>query len=301
MKGRLVLVATPIGNLGDLSDRALAALRDADVVACEDTRRTGALLHRFGVSAKRLMVVNEHTEVDRIPEVIGLLAGGATVALCSDAGSPAISDPGERIVRAAVDAGIDVTAVPGPSAAVMALGISGLATGRWVFEGFLPRSGSGRTERLADLATEHRTAVVYEAPHRVARTIDDLARACGGDRAVVLARELTKLHEDVWRGTLDDARLHLAARDPRGEYVIVLAGAPPEGPADDDRIRAALRERLAAGSSTKSAVAEVTAALKAPKRTVYDLALGLAAAERAAAAATGESATSPVASPPDHR
>jgi 16S rRNA (cytidine1402-2'-O)-methyltransferase len=170
-----------------------------------------------------------------------------------------------------------------------------------VFEGFLPRSGSGRAERLTELAKEHRTAVLYEAPHRVARTLDDLARACGGERAVVLARELTKLHEEVWRGSLDDARRHVAARAPLGEYVIVLAGAPPDAPADDDRIRAALRERLAAGSSTKSAVAEVAAALKAPKRTVYDLALGLAAAERAAAGATGESATAPVASPPDHR
>ena len=297
-RGRLVLVATPIGNLGDLSERALAALRDADVVACEDTRRTGALLHRFGVSATRLLVVNEHTEIDRIPEIVRLLTDGATVALCSDAGSPAISDPGERVVRAALDAGADVTAVPGPSAVVMALGISGLATGRWVFEGFLPRSGSGRAERLAEVSAESRTVVLYEAPHRVARTVGDLATACGGDRAVVLARELTKLHEDVWRGTLDDARQHLAAREPLGEYVIVLAGAAPGGPADDDQIRAALRERLAAGLTTKSAVAEVTAALKAPKRTVYDLALGIAAADRAV---TDEAHTPPVASRPGDR
>jgi 16S rRNA (cytidine1402-2'-O)-methyltransferase len=149
-----------------------------------------------------------------------------------------------------------------------------------VFEGFLPRSGSGRAERLAELAGESRTIVLYEAPHRVARTIDDLATACGGDRPAVLARELTKLHEEVWRGSLDEARLHLSSRDPLGEYVIVIGGAPAKGPADDDEIRAALRERFDAGLTTKSAVAEVTAALRAPKRTVYDLALGLAAARR---------------------
>ncbi|MGD9702989.1 MAG: 16S rRNA (cytidine(1402)-2'-O)-methyltransferase [Acidimicrobiia bacterium] len=278
--GRLVLVATPIGNLGDLSDRSLAALRDADVIACEDTRRTGGLLHRSGITGKRFLVVNEHTELDRVPDVIRLLADGATIALCSDAGSPGISDPGERLVRAAIDAGFEVTAVPGPAAVVMALGISGLPTGRWVFEGFLPRSGSGRAERLAELTDERRTIVLYEAPHRVARTVDDLAEACGEDRSVVLARELTKMHEEVWRGTLGEARRHLASREPLGEYVIVLAGARALGPANDDEIRAALRERLDAGLTTKSAVAEVTAALRAPKRTVYDLALGLAAARR---------------------
>jgi 16S rRNA (cytidine1402-2'-O)-methyltransferase len=232
--GRLVLVATPIGNLGDLSERALSALRDADVIGCEDTRRTGLLLHRHGISAKRMLVVNEHTELDRVPDVLGLLADGSTVALCSDAGSPGISDPGERLVSAALDAGFEVTAVPGPSAVVMALGVSGLPTGRWVFEGFLPRSGAGRAERLAELAGERRTIVLYEAPHRVARTIADLVAACGGERPVVLARELTKLHEDVWRGTLDGASRHLAEREPLGEYVIVL-GAGPGGRRRDPR------------------------------------------------------------------
>lgn len=278
--GRLVLVATPIGNLGDLSERALATLREADAVACEDTRRTGALLHRHGIAGTRYVVVNEHTELDRIPEIMGLLAEGATVAVCSDAGSPGISDPGERLVRAALDGGFDVTAVPGPAAAVMALSISGLPTGRWVFEGFLPRTGSGRRERLAEIAGERRTIVLYEAPHRVARTVDELSEVCGDERAVVLARELTKLHEELWRGTLAGARHHLATHAPLGEYVIVLAGAPGPGPASDDEIRTALRERLAAGMTTRSAVADVTAALRAPKRAVYDLALGLAAARR---------------------
>lgn len=278
--GLLVLVATPIGNLGDLSERALATLRDADVVACEDTRRTGSLLHRHGISAKRFVVVNEHTELDRVKEVMRLLAEGSTVALCSDAGSPGLSDPGERLVRAALDEGFEVSAVPGPAAAVMALSISGLPTGRWVFEGFLPRSGAGRSERLDELSRERRTIVLYEAPHRLARTIDDLAEACGDERYVALARELTKLHEELWRGTLAEARRHVAERAPLGEYVIVLAGAPAPGAIGDDEIRAALRERFDAGLTTKSAVAEVVAALRAPKRTVYDLALALAATQR---------------------
>jgi len=275
MTGRLVLVATPIGNLGDLSPRALETLGAADIVACEDTRRTGLLMSRHGIARPRLLVVNEHTELDRTPEILSALGDGLTVALVSDAGSPAISDPGERLVAAAIDAGHDVTAVPGPSAVVMALGISGLPTGRWVFEGFLPRSGAGRKDRVAEVAAEHRTVVLYEAPHRLARTVAELAEACGAERRVVLARELTKLHEDVWRGSLGDAVRHSVEVEPLGEYVIVLQGAPADGPADDDAIRHALRTRLAAGDTTKSAVAEVATALRAQKRHVYTLALSL--------------------------
>lgn len=275
MTGRLVLVATPIGNLGDLAPRALSTLAEADVVACEDTRRTGLLLSRHGIQGTRLLVVNEHTEVERIGQVLGLLAEGRTVALVSDAGSPGISDPGERLVAAALDAGHEVGAVPGPSAVVMALGISGLPTGRFVFEGFLPRKGAGRAERLAEVASEHRTVVLYEAPHRLARTLGELAEACGGERRIVLARELTKLHEDTWRGSLAEAVRHAAAVEPLGEYVLVLAGAAPDAPADDDAIRSALRARLAAGDTTKSAVAAVAGTLRAPKRHVYALALTL--------------------------
>jgi len=275
VRGRLILVATPIGNLGDLSTRALETLRAADAIACEDTRRTGLLLSRHGVSGGRLVVVNEHTELDRVPYVLELLGDGKTVAVVSDAGSPGISDPGERLVSAALDAGYDVSAIPGPSAVVMGLSISGLPTGRFVFEGFLPRSGSGRAQRLAEVAAERRTIVLYEAPHRLARTLTELRDACGPERRVALARELTKLHEDLWRGTLGEAVEHAAQVAPLGEYVIVLAGAPAEGPPDDDTIRAALRERLAAGDTTKTAVADVTAALRVSKRHVYALALSL--------------------------
>jgi 16S rRNA (cytidine1402-2'-O)-methyltransferase len=272
--GRLLLVATPIGNLGDLSPRAIEALRAADHIACEDTRRTGLLLSRQGIPGGRMIVVNEHTELDRIPYLLDLLGAGETVAVVSDAGSPGISDPGERLVSAALDAGHE-SAVPGPSAAVMGISISGLPTGRFVFEGFLPRNGAGRSQRVNEVAAERRTIVLYEAPHRLARTLNELLAACGPGRRVALARELTKLHEELWRGTLAEAVGHAAAVEPMGEYVIVLEGAPAPGPVDDDTIRAALRSRLAAGDSTRTAVVEVVAETGAPKRHVYTLALSL--------------------------
>jgi len=171
--GTLVLVATPIGNLGDLPPRAVEVLRGVALVCCEDTRRTGKLLHHAGVSA-RMAVANEHTEAARVAEVVEMLGAGHDVALVTDAGTPGISDPGERLVRAVVDAGFAVSAVPGPAALVMALVVSGLDTTRFVFEGFLPRSGGERTSRLAEVAAERRTVVLYEAPHRVVRTVADL-------------------------------------------------------------------------------------------------------------------------------
>ena len=190
MTGRLVLVATPIGHLGDLSPRATAALADAAAVVCEDTRRTGRLLVHAGVSGKRLLVANEHTEASCAAQVRELLDGGATVAVVTDAGTPGISDPGERLVRAAIDGGHVVEAVPGASALLAALVVSGLPTDRFVMEGFLPRQGRDRTDRIAEVAREPRTVVLYEAPHRLARTLADLADACGPDRPVAVAREL---------------------------------------------------------------------------------------------------------------
>jgi 16S rRNA (cytidine1402-2'-O)-methyltransferase len=273
--GTLVLVSTPIGNLGDLPPRAVEALAGAALICCEDTRRTGKLLAHAGVRGVRMAVTNEHTEHGRIAEVLDLLAAGRTVAVVTDAGTPGISDPGERLVRAAIDAGHAVSAVPGPAAFTMAMVVSGLPTSRFVMEGFLPRSGAERARRLAEVAGEPRTVVLYEAPHRVARTVADLVAACGPDRHVVLARELTKLHEEVWRGTLAEAVAHLAASEPRGEYVVVLAGAPPAAAADDDSIRAALLDALADGESRSSAVATVVATLGVAKRRVYDIATSL--------------------------
>lgn len=270
--GRLVLVGTPIGNLGDLSPRAIEALAGADAVCCEDTRRTGRLLVHAGVHARELLVVNDHTEQRAVADVVARLVRGQRVAVVSDAGMPAISDPGERLVSAATDAGFVVEVVPGPSAAVAALVASGLPAGRFVFEGFLPRKGSGRSERLSAVAAEPRTIVLYEAPHRVARTLADLARACGGERRVVLARELTKLHEQVWRGTLAEAGAHVADVAPRGEHVVVLDGAPPPAEITDDAIVNALDAARSHGATTRDAVAEVAAELGVARRRAYALA-----------------------------
>jgi 16S rRNA (cytidine1402-2'-O)-methyltransferase len=275
--GRLVLVGTPIGNLGDLSPRAVEVLAAADLVCCEDTRRTGRLLQHAGIRAVALRVVNDHTEVSAVADVVARLGRGEQVAVVSDAGMPGISDPGEQLVAAAVAAGAVVEVVPGPSAAITGLVASGLPAGRFVFEGFLPRKGSGRAERIAEVAGERRTVVLYEAPHRVARTLADLQAACGGDRRVVLARELTKLHEETWRGTLAEAVAQVAAVEPRGEYVVVLEGAPAPAAVTDAEVRAALVSARAAGASTRDAVAEVMARLGVAKRRAYDLATESAA------------------------
>lgn len=282
MTGLLVLVATPIGHLGDLSPRAAQTLRDADVIACEDTRRLAKLLNHAGIPRPPVLVVNDHTEATRIPEVLALLAEGRTVAVTTDAGMPGISDPGERLVRAAVAAGHPVSAVPGPSAALTALVVSGLPTGRFVVEGFLPRSGSTRTTRLAALAGERRTIVLFEAPHRLTRTLDDLAGVLGDRRRVAVARELTKVHEQVWRGTLAEAVTTWSAGEVRGEVVLVLEGAPEEAPADEATATAALRALLDGGADRRKAVAEVAATFGLPRRQVYDLALRLKADRRTA-------------------
>ncbi len=273
--GTLHLVATPIGNLGDLSPRAVQVLSTAALVCCEDTRRTGRLLQHAGVHAARLAVCNEHTETSRIADVLEVLGDGKQVALVSDAGTPGISDPGRRLVAAVVDAGHLVSTVPGPSAVIGALVVSGLPTDRFVFEGFLPRSGRERSQRLAEVATERRTVVLYEAPHRIERTLVDLTAACGEDRPVALVRELTKLHEEVLRGTLGTVH----PDPPRGEFVIVLGGATEvtEAP-DDDHIRNALRTELATGASRRDAAATVSRSLGVPRRSVYALATALATA-----------------------
>ena len=272
-RGTLVLVATPIGNLGDISQRAIEALKAADIICCEDTRHSGKLLAHFGVTGKKLVVINEHTEYDAREEIVSLVTSGSNVALITDAGTPGISDPGERLVVAVINAGGVVTAVPGPSALTMALVISGLPTSRFVFEGFLPRSGAERTERLAMATTESRTTVFYEAPHRLVKTLSDLTTACGAMRGVVLARELTKLHEEIWRGTLQDANMHVAKTEPRGEYVIILEPAKPPAPPTDEELLAAIRAEIAKGVSRKDSAARVSARFGVAKRTVYELAL----------------------------
>ena len=273
--GTLHLVATPIGNLGDMTARAVDTLRACPIVCCEDTRHSGRLLQHFGIAPARLIVVNEHTEYEAARAIVELLRSGVDVALVTDAGSPGISDPGEYVVAEAVRAGARVTAAPGASALVMALTISGLPTRRFAFEGFLPRSGVQRTERITAVRDERRTTVLYESPHRLQRTLDDLLAACGPQRRVVVTRELTKLHEEIVRGTLGDVVTLLAESEPRGEYVIVVDAAPEPTAATDDDIVGALREKFAAGTSTKDAANEVAERLGVSRRRAYELALGL--------------------------
>jgi 16S rRNA (cytidine1402-2'-O)-methyltransferase len=270
-----VLVATPIGNLGDLSPRAVEAFGSANLVCCEDTRRSGRLLQHAGVTARRFRRVDDHTEHAATAEVLDVLNSGGIVAVVTDAGTPGISDPGQRLVQAAIESGHTVTAVPGPAALVMALVVSGLPTERFVFEGFLPRSGKARTERLAEVSLERRTVVLYEAPHRVARTVTDLAAVCGGTRRVALCRELTKLHEEVRRSTLDEAAAYLAAHEPIGEYVVVLDGAPAAAPPGDDQVITLLRAALGSGMSKRDASTQVASQTGRAKREVYALALTL--------------------------
>ncbi len=274
MTGRLVVVGTPIGNLGDLSPRAVEVLTSADVLACEDTRRTGRLLSAAGIDAPKLVVVNEHTEAQAAARLVDRAQSGAVVALVTDAGMPSVSDPGAVVVEAMIAAGVDVSVVPGPTAASAALAASGLPSSRWVFEGFLPRKGSGRSARLAAVAAEERTAILYEAPHRMVRTVDDLCSRCDSARRVVFGREITKLHEEWFRGTLADAKRWLADHEPRGEFVIVLEGAQPAPEATDDDLRVALAAAREGGASTRDAVAAVTERYGVSKRRVYALATG---------------------------
>ena len=268
----LVLVGTPIGNLGDISPRALEALSSAAVIACEDTRRTGRLLSHFGIESPTYVVVNEHTEGEVAPRIVDRLRSGDSVVLVSDAGMPGISDPGEFLVQQVLEAGLEVVAIPGPSAVLHALVVSGLVTSRFVFEGFLPRKGGVRSTRLREIADERRTVVMFEAPHRLVRTLGDLIEVCGADRPIAVARELTKLHEEIWRGTSGEALARWESVEPRGEFVLVLgAGPAPDAPGDAE-IRAALDEAQKAGGSRRDAVDEVARNLSIPRNRVYRLA-----------------------------
>lgn len=269
MDGMLVVVATPIGNLGDLSQRARDALREADVVFAEDTRRTGRLLAHVGSRVPQRSL-HEHNEQDRIPEVLGMLEHGARVVVVSDAGTPTVSDPGYRLIAAAAAAGVRIEPVPGPSAALTALVAAALPTARVAIDGFLPRKGAARARRLAEYAHEPRTVVLFVAPHRAARDLADLAEICGLDRPAALCRELTKLHEEVLRGTLGEL-LERAAEGLRGELTLVLGGAPLEetGPIADEELVSRVRGLVAEGMSKKDAIAQIASAAGLPKKRVY--------------------------------
>ncbi len=287
--GCLILVATPIGNLADLSPRAASALAEADVVACEDTRHTGRLLELAGLRAKRLVSLHAHNESQRTGELVAACASGETVAVVSDAGTPLVSDPGARVVAAAIEAGIEVRAVPGPSAALAALVVSGLTADRWRFEGFLPRKGPERRARLAALAATEETSVCYESPHRVAATLADLAEACGADRRVAVARELTKVHEETWRGSLGEGAQRWAESPTRGEHVLVVAGASADetaGVSGAAELEEAAGRLRAAGLSVRDAQRAVQVLLGVSRGDAYEAALR--ARERPPAGAAGE-------------
>lgn len=278
--GILYVVATPIGNRADLSDRARETLAAVALIAAEDTRHTGQFLAQLGIHTK-LVSLHEHNEAGRADDLVARLQSGLSIALVSDAGTPLVSDPGYRLVAAAGAAGIPVVPVPGACAAIAALSVAGVPTDRFIFEGFLPPKAAARRARLAALATEPRTVVFYEAPHRVAETLDDLAAAFGGERQAVLARELTKMHETIYRGALATLveRAAADANMTRGEAVLVVAGAPEadaEAGEDTARIDRLLVPLLVALplSQAVDLVAETTGLRR---NRIYDRALALRA------------------------
>jgi 16S rRNA (cytidine1402-2'-O)-methyltransferase len=255
MSGVLHVVATPIGNLGDMSTRARETLATVDLVVAEDTRRTGKLLATLGIDA-RMRSMFEGNERRRTDEVLAELRDGRSVALVSDGGTPLVSDPGFLLVRACIDEGIDVRVVPGPSAVVAALVVSGLPTDRFVFEGFLPRTAGGRRVRLAEIVDEPRTVVLYESPRRLPALLDALEAAIG-ERRVAVCRELTKLHEEVLRGTPRAVRAAIGDAQVRGEVVVVVEGRPSEAPPDVDAAIAEARDLVADGTRKREAAHRV--------------------------------------------
>lgn len=266
--GTLYLVATPIGNLEDVSVRARRTLAAVDVVAAEDTRRTGRLLSGLGISAK-LVSFFEGNERSRIPGLVELIGRGGDVALVTDGGMPSISDPGYRLVAACVEAGLAVDVVPGPSAALAALAVSGLPTDRFVFEGFLPRAGGARRERLVALAAEPRTAIVFESARRLAGTLAELTAACGEVRRVAVCRELTKLNQEVLRGSLGDVETEIRGRERvRGEVVVVLEGARAAPVGVEEAVRYA-RDLVRSGRRRRDAARAAAAVSGVPSREVY--------------------------------
>lgn len=269
--GRLSIVATPIGNLEDVTLRALRVLRECDAILAEDTRRTRVLCAHHGVSTP-LRAFHAHTSDARVAELVAELAGGAHLALVSDAGTPLVSDPGARLVAAAADAGVRVEPIPGPSAALAALSVAGLRVGAFRFVGFLPRSGGRRTRALEQLARAREATILFEAPQRLPDTLADLARVAGGARRATVCRELTKLHEEVARGTLS-ALAERFAEPPRGEVTLVVEGAEEEVAEEGAEPEALARALLARGLRTKDAARELAELLGWPIRDAYALVL----------------------------
>ena len=275
--GQLVIVATPLGNLGDISRRALELLRSADVIYCEDTRRSSTLFSAHSIAVNgRLRALHEHNEASLCDQVVAQVASGQIVVVISDAGTPGISDPGARVVAAVAAAGLVVTTAPGPSAVVAALTISGLPTERFAMEGFMPRKAGEREALYVQWLHEPRTIVFYESPQRLAATLNEMVEAFGS-RRIGVAREITKLHEEVLRGTVAEIAELVSDREVLGEIVVVLEGNPEVEVVDDELIRAALRDQVDEGASTRDAVSYVAESLGVAHRIVYQMALELRA------------------------
>ena len=271
--GTLYLVGTPIGNLEDMTFRAVRILQTVDKIAAEDTRHTGKLLHHFQIATPQISY-HEHNQKGRIPQLIQQLCEGKAIALVTDAGMPGISDPGYELVKACIDAKISVVPIPGVTAAITALSASGLPEERFVFEGFLPTKLKDREQRLAAVKTEPRTIILYEAPHRLRQTLQDLASILGNDRIIVLARELTKLHEEFWRTTIEDAIAHYTIKQPQGEFTLVVAGNQPATPQlSTDQIKSELQQLLTQGLSRSEASRQLAQLTSLPRRHIYQLTL----------------------------
>ena len=274
MAGMLYLVPTPIGNLGDISIRCRQTLEQADFIAAEDTRVSLKLLNHLGIK-KSLVSYFEHNKAQKGNQIVERILSGETCALVSDAGSPAISDPGEELVKQCAEAGITVCAIPGPCAVITALSISGQSTGRFCFEGFLSTAKKSRREHLESLKGEKRTMIFYEAPHKLCATLQSMAEVFGGDRPISLCRELTKLHEEVIRTTLDGAMALYETQPPKGEFVLVVAGAPEqaEETATVQDAKSRVQALMEQGMSRKDAVKQTAQELNLPKNAVYEAAL----------------------------
>ncbi len=268
-KSILYLVATPIGNLADITERALKVLSEVDFVAAEDTRNSGLLLSRLGLH-KPMVSYHDHNRAERGPEIVERLKGGESCALISDAGMPAISDPGEELVALCAAEDIKVSIIPGACAAVSALALSGLSTRRFAFEGFLPASGKERKKRLTDISKDERTLIIYEAPHRLRKTLAEFCEYFGGERKISICRELTKLNEEILRFTLSGACEYYESTEPRGEYVLVIDGAP-EKSEEEEKVNIADRAAalMASGMSQKDAIKKIVAETGLPKNKVY--------------------------------
>ena len=273
MSATLYIVGTPLGNLEDMTFRAVRILQTVDLIAAEDTRHTGKLLQHFQVKTPQISY-HDHNRQTRTSELVDRLQQGTSIALVTDAGMPGISDPGYELIKACVEIGIPIVPIPGATAAMTALSASGLKSDRFVFEGFLPAKETDRREHLECLISDQRSLIFYEAPHRIQKTLQDIATVLGHDRQIVLARELTKLHEEFWRGTVRGAIAHYSTHEPRGEFTLIVSGAEPtKVPLTEEVLKAELLSLMQQGISRSQASRQLSQQTALPRRQLYQLAL----------------------------